>query len=245
MKDRFTRRSRTTRGSIPKHMRDEVYRRDDRVCVYCGAECRAEELTIDHLIPMALGGLDEMTNWASCCRACNQRKAAQPLEEFLESLAMPIEELPVYGDPVIDNPAIPMQLRLLRRRVFDRIRRGELAVSGMGAQKKIEKAYRRDLWETADGKRLEAEFPSLPGQVRAVIPEIRSIATSKREFLLLVELAKSAQTRSLIGSVLTGNVDVEARVRSMRERERHKAMRKRLAQALRRFERAVRANLPE
>ena len=151
----------------------------------------------------------------------------------------------MYGDPVIDNPAIPMQLRLLRRRVFDRIRRGKLAVSGKSAQKKIEKAYRRDLWETADGKRLEAEFPSLPGQVRAVIPEIRSIAKSKREFLLLVELAKSARTRSLIGSVLTGNVDVEVRVRSMHERERQQAMRKRLAQALKRFERAVRANPPE
>ena len=112
MRDRFTRRSRTTRGSIPKHMRHEVYRRDDRVCVYCGAECRAEELTIDHLIPLALGGLVEMTNWATCCRACNERKAAQPLEGFLESLAMPVEELPVYGDPVIDNPAIPMQLKV-------------------------------------------------------------------------------------------------------------------------------------
>ena len=242
MRDRFTRKSRTTRASIPKHMRQEVYRRDERVCVYCRVECRAEELTIDHLIPLALGGLDEVTNWATCCRACNERKAAVPLEGFLASLRMPVEELPVYGDPVIDNPAIPIQLRLLRRRIFDRIRRGELAVSGKGAQKKLEKAYRRELWQTADGKLLEAEFPNLPGQVRAAVPEIRSIAKSKREFLLLVELAKSAQTRNLIGSVLTGNVDVEARIRSMHERENKPAMRKRLTHALKRFERSVRVN---
>ena len=242
MRDRFTRKSRTTRGAIPKDMRQEVYRRDEHVCVYCRTECRPEELTIDHLIPLALGGLDEMTNWATCCRSCNARKAAQPLEEFLESLAMPVEELPVYGDPVLDNPAIPLQLHILRRQLFDRIRRGELAASGKSAQKKLEKTYRRELWQTAVGKRLESEFPSLPGQVRAVIPEIRSIAKSEREFLLLVELAKSTQTRSLIGSVLTRNLDVESRVRSMRDREGKPAIRKRLEQALKRFERAVRVS---
>ena len=242
MRDRFTRKSRTTRGSIPKHMRQEVYRRDEHVCVYCGAECRAEELTIDHMIPLALGGLDEMTNWVTCCQGCNHRKAAKPLQEFLESLTMPVDDLPVYGDPVIDNPAVPIQLRLLRRRIFDRIRRGQLAISGKGAQKKLEKAYRRELWQTADGKLLEAEFPNLPGQVRAAVPEIRSIAKSKREFLLLVELAKSARTRNLIGSVLTADVDVEARVRSLHERESNPAHRKRLEHALKRFERAARVH---
>lgn len=155
---------------------------------------------------------------------------------------MPVEELPVYGDPVLDNPAIPLQLHILRRQLFDRIRRGELAASGKSAQKKLEKTYRRELWQTAVGKRLESEFPSLPGQVRAVIPEIRSIAKSEREFLLLVELAKSTQTRSLIGSVLTRNLDVESRVRSMRDREGKPAIRKRLEQALKRFERAVRVS---
>ena len=241
MRDRFTRKSRTTRGSIPKRMRQEVYRRDERVCVYCGVECRAEDLTINHMIPLALGGLDEMTNWVTCWRACNQRRAAQPLEKFLESLTMSVEELPVYGDPVIDNPAVPMQLRLLRRRTFARIRRGQFAASGKGAQKKLEKAYRRELWQTAEGRLLETEFPNLPGQVSAAIPEIRSIAKSKREFLLLIELAKSAQTRNLIGSVLTADVDVEDRVRSLHERDRKPAIRKRLGNSLKRFERAARA----
>ncbi|MCY3704237.1 MAG: HNH endonuclease [Gammaproteobacteria bacterium] len=241
MRDRFTRKSRTTRGSIPKRWRQEVYCRDDRVCVYCGAKCREEELTIDHMIPLAGPGLDEMTSWVTCCRACNQRKAAQPLDKFLESLAMPIEELPVSGDPIIDDPAIPMKLRALRRRIFDRIRSGQLRVSGTAAQKKLEKEYRRELWQTADGKLLEAEFPNLPGHVRAVIPQIRSIAGSEREFLLLVELAKSAQTRNLIGSVLTAGVDVEARVRSLCKRKSNPAFKKRLARALTRFERAARA----
>ena len=83
---------------------------------------------------------------------------------------MPVEELPVYGDPVIDNPAIPIKLRLLRRRIFDRIRRGDLAVSGKSSQKKLEKAYRRDLWETADGKLLEAEFQTFPAKLEPRYP---------------------------------------------------------------------------
>lgn len=62
---------------------------------------------------------------------------------------------------------------------------------------------------------LEAEFPKLPGHVRAVTPEIRSISKSEREFKLLVELAKSAKTRNLIGTVLKENIDIESRVRSM------------------------------
>ena len=57
MRDRFTRRSRTIRGSIPKPMRQVVYRRDELGCVYCGAECRAEELTIDHMIPLVWADL--------------------------------------------------------------------------------------------------------------------------------------------------------------------------------------------
>ena len=87
----------------------------------------------------------------------------------------------------------------------------------------------------------EAGFPNLPGHVRAVIPEIRSIAGSAREFLLLVELAKSAQTGNLIGSVLTAGVDVEARVGYLCERKNKPAFKKRLARALTRFERAARA----
>lgn len=245
MRNRFTRKSRITRGSIPKRLRREVYRRDSGTCVYCGIKCPAEELTIDHMIPLARGGTDEATNWATCCRPCNERKADIPLEEFLASLEIPVEKLPVYGDPVIDNPALPIQIRVLRKRIFDRIRAGELAATGKNAQKKIEKAYRRELWVLPEGKALEAEFPRLPGQVRVLVPEIRSIAKSRREFLLLVELAKSARTRNLIGTTLTREINVEAAIESMSERERDPAQKKRLTQALKRFEKAVRADKAE
>ena len=91
-------------------------------CQFCGRKPPSSELTIDHLVPLAHGGLDEMTNYVTCCKPCNERKDSLPLQEFAESVAIEIEDLPVHGDPVIDNEALPIQIRLLRKRVFDSYR---------------------------------------------------------------------------------------------------------------------------
>jgi hypothetical protein len=72
-----------------------------------------------------------------------------------------------------------------------------------------------------------------------MVPEIRTIATSEREALLLLELAKSAHTRNLIGPVLKKGMPLERVVREMAERESNPAMKKRLADAIRRFKKAV------
>ena len=239
MKKRFTGTSRTRRGSIPRSMRNEIYSRDGYRCQFCLGEPGTAELTIDHLIPLALGGLDEATNYVTCCRSCNSAKADRSLQEFATSINIEVEDLPVHGDPVIDNQDLPIEIRAIRKRIFDRIRSGKLRTRGRSGQKKIEKAYRREFWSTPLGQALEAEEPSLPGQVRVVIPEIKTVAKTEREYLLLVELAKSAKTRELIGTVLDATVDVESRVRSMANRERDTALAKRLNNALSRFERAV------
>ena len=209
MRDRFIRISKVERGRMRRKVKDDILRRDNDTCQFCGGAFEAAELTIDHLIPVALGGLDEPTNYVACCEPCNQRKADMPLEEFARTVNVRVEELPVHGDPVIDNEALPVELRLVRKRVFDRMRGGELRVSGRSAQNKIEKEYRRDFWQTDRGKALEREFPTLPGHVRVMIPEIKTIAGNERGFLLLVELAKSANTRNLIGTTL--NKDVQTR----------------------------------
>ena len=48
-----------------------IYRRDGRVC----AKCRATtNLTIDHVIPSSLGGVNEDDNLQVLCRKCNQNK---------------------------------------------------------------------------------------------------------------------------------------------------------------------------
>lgn len=237
MFDRFTRKSRTGRGNIARSARQRVFERDGYTCQYCGSQLDQRNATIDHLIPLASGGLNELTNFVTCCRACNEKKANIPLAEFARELRIKVEELPVHGDPVLENDNIPGKIKAIRRRIYEKMRRGQITASGHNAQKKIEKEYRREFWATEEGLRLKEIAPTLPGHVRVMIPEILSIAKSRREFMLLVELAKSANTRNLIGTVLTAESDVEHMTARILETSKDVALVKRLNQALARFHR--------
>ena len=239
MKDRFTRESRFGRGSISRATRRRVYQRDEFTCQFCRERFTRTELTIDHLVPLDRGGLDEITNYVTCCKRCNQMKANLPTEEFVALLNIPLCDLPVHGDPVIDNEDLPIGIRQLRRILYDQYRKENLHLTGKQAQKKLEKAYRRSFWETDEGKALEEMFPTLPGHARIMVPEIRTIANNAREFWLLVELAKSANTRNLIGTSLTKGCDIEQRFRDSILKTRDESLMKRMKQALIRFEKRV------
>ncbi len=54
--------------------RVNVLRRDGFACQYCGLEGGSKDLTIDHVVPKARGGLTAWANVVTACRACNQRK---------------------------------------------------------------------------------------------------------------------------------------------------------------------------
>lgn len=236
MKDRFTHETKYGRGNIPKMTRKKVYRRDEYYCVYCKIKFIASELTIDHLIPLALGGQNEITNYVTSCKKCNNKKGHMRLIDFCDSLRLPIEDLPLYGDPVVDNKNLPYALRLIRRRIFIKYRKDELKLNNKSSQKKIEKIYRREFWETPDGKKLESQFPNLPGHVRIMIPEILTIADSKDDFFLLVELAKSAITRNIINNKLLLTDDIPLQIKKLAKTTKDKNLMKRLNQAFSRFE---------
>ena len=237
MYDRFTRTSRVTRGSIPKTIRTQVFARDGNRCVFCGATPADEDRTIDHLIPLALGGLDEVVNYVTACRPCNEKKGSMPLAQFAADLRLPIPAIPVHGDPVLDNQAIPASIRAIRASIHHKMREGELKITGRRAQQKIEKEYRRALWASDEGKRIEAQAPSLPGHARVMLPEIETIAQSEEERLLLIELAKSASTRNLIGSVLKSGGGLVSRVEALARSTSDCGLARRLDQALKRFRR--------
>ncbi len=56
-------------------LKREVLERDGFTCQYCRQAKPPAELTIDHLVPIALGGIDEPVNYVSACQPCNARKA--------------------------------------------------------------------------------------------------------------------------------------------------------------------------
>lgn len=44
------------------------------VCHYCGKHFAPDELTMDHLVPLARGGRSTKGNVVPCCKPCNNAK---------------------------------------------------------------------------------------------------------------------------------------------------------------------------
>lgn len=58
--------------------RQNVFRRDNFSCQYCGYE---KELTLDHVIPRSKGGKSAWNNLVSACKRCNARKGDNTPDE--------------------------------------------------------------------------------------------------------------------------------------------------------------------
>lgn len=64
----------------------KIWRRDGFKCMYCGVDGDENHpLTVDHFIPIELGGTDEINNLISSCRMCNKQKGSLPPKQFCES----------------------------------------------------------------------------------------------------------------------------------------------------------------
>lgn len=61
--------------------RRNVFKRDHNTCQYCGVQPGAAELTIDHVVPRAQGGVSSWENCVLACVACNKRKANRTPEQ--------------------------------------------------------------------------------------------------------------------------------------------------------------------
>ncbi len=72
------RRRKRHRGS-PRGARAVVLEREacaaGHRCHWCRRHLEADEVTLDHLIPVGRGGLDEAENLVPCCADCNQARA--------------------------------------------------------------------------------------------------------------------------------------------------------------------------
>jgi 5-methylcytosine-specific restriction endonuclease McrA len=61
--------------------RRNLFKRDHNTCQYCGAQPGGEDLTIDHVVPRAQGGVSSWENCVLACVACNHRKADRTPEQ--------------------------------------------------------------------------------------------------------------------------------------------------------------------
>lgn len=62
--------------AVSKRTRYEVLKRDSHTCRYCGASAPDATLTVDHVVPVSLGGSDAPDNLVAACRDCNAGKAS-------------------------------------------------------------------------------------------------------------------------------------------------------------------------
>lgn len=76
------------RRSIPKKVREAVYKKYDGHCAYCGEKISLSEMRVDHFIPLYNGGEDTISNLLPACRQCNYYKDTFALEKFRENLEL-------------------------------------------------------------------------------------------------------------------------------------------------------------
>lgn len=69
-----------------------LFRRDNYLCMYCGRQFPASQLTRDHIVPRVQGGRDGWTNVVTACQRCNHFKGGRtPEQAGMELLAVPFE----------------------------------------------------------------------------------------------------------------------------------------------------------
>jgi len=61
--------------------RVRIYIRDRYCCQYCGGKEHAKNLTLDHIMPRAQGGITTPQNLVTSCVKCNQRKGNRTPEQ--------------------------------------------------------------------------------------------------------------------------------------------------------------------
>jgi hypothetical protein len=76
--------------------RQNILRRDQFCCQYCGVDLNSKDATVDHITPKSKGGASSWVNMVAACRCCNLAKGNRtPKEAKMELQSKPKE--PSYG----------------------------------------------------------------------------------------------------------------------------------------------------
>ncbi len=76
---------RKLRYDISGAVQQKVWVADGCKCMYCGRRMGEVQLTIDHFIPLEMGGKNDPSNYLSACRKCNKDKGGQAPGAFCTS----------------------------------------------------------------------------------------------------------------------------------------------------------------
>lgn len=70
------------RRKYSEDTRKLIYNKAEGKCALCGREIAYEEMTLDHIIPLAMNGKDCVDNLDCTCKSCNQFKGSVLPDDF-------------------------------------------------------------------------------------------------------------------------------------------------------------------
>ena len=82
------------RKPLPKALRVRVYKKYAGRCAYCGKQIKYEEMQVDHIKAVYLGGDNDFNNLLPACRSCNFYKSSYSIEEFRRQINLIPSRLP-------------------------------------------------------------------------------------------------------------------------------------------------------
>ena len=82
------------RKTLPKALRVRVYKKYAGRCAYCGKKIRYEDMQVDHIKAVYLGGDNSFNNLLPACRSCNFYKASYNVDEFRQQIGLITARLP-------------------------------------------------------------------------------------------------------------------------------------------------------
>lgn len=74
------------RINFPKEVREMIYNTAIGRCALCGRKITYDNMTLDHIVPLAMNGADDVSNLQCTCEACNLFKGSVLPDDFMERI---------------------------------------------------------------------------------------------------------------------------------------------------------------
>ena len=74
------------RINFPKEVRELIYNTAKGRCALCGRKITYDNMTLDHIVPLAMNGADDVGNLRCTCEACNLFKGSVLPDDFMERI---------------------------------------------------------------------------------------------------------------------------------------------------------------
>lgn len=156
------------RQPIPRKLRHEVFKRDGYRCRECGASKDETSLEIDHIVPVARGGTNDIDNLQTLCRECNRMKHTDTwvggetdLESLKNKLSHLENQLDEYEEKIEDASNEEEQIEYKYQITILNEDIDQLKEEIKNEIERIERAERNKIQENNDAKRKDMLYKKL------------------------------------------------------------------------------------